>query len=375
MSELLKKVEEKDEEIQNLASRLDVILDRLSAPDADKIHSLPGFDAFGWEKLGIYIKRLEDAVNEPLLEEARIILEGCGIKAQNLEYLRASMNRRRREIIAILKEIADEISRITDTKVRAYATEDIQRNIENGDYEGLLERAKNWTTFSKATTTITKDLNDQTHLYRIVLEKALQEGPSTRFIAKLNELEDKASRIGGKSLSSAIRYETTQDRINPILEVDEKLDKLAKKKEEYREIVGGEIDLNPLIQDDTTLDTLTNRINDECGAARSRRTEKYNALKKVQERRNFIAAILEIDPRPLPSQMLDLVQLEQANNELLKEAVSLEAKLEESLTPDARALLGSLLERKLPDDWKDERIVNTMKELLRKGASFQIRMK
>lgn len=124
----LETIKEKAEKLDDLKYKFESLVQRASENKKKGINiSLPEFDAFGWERLEEFIGRFEDAINTPLLEECRIILEDNEIvlDQQILDKLKSGLSVRREGLIEIFREISKDLKEIKITELKLNVTNEL----------------------------------------------------------------------------------------------------------------------------------------------------------------------------------------------------------------------------------------------------------
>lgn len=373
--ELLRTIQEKMEALGDLKYRFESLISRLEENRRKKmIVSLPEFEAYGWEHLGEFSNRLEDAVNHPLLEEARRILDDIEIPLQTFDKLKSALSVRREGLITTLKEMNKELKKIQSERLQNKAREDITRYIDEGRWDELVAKLSNWRKLEVNLGSLMKVMSNDTYLYNAVFEKALEEGPSTGMIDKLKGVEDKASHIGGGTLRDHVKFEEVQSQVNPLASLEDNLEQIAKKKEELRQLTDEEADMNRLIERNKTLSTTIDKLNDEYKRVKELFETQYRTTEKLLQTHNNLATILKSSTKTMPPE-ISLKRLKEFDHELKGEIKKLESELEKTLTTDARRFVENIIEGKLPEGWDEKRIVDTLKELLDKKFSLEVKLR
>lgn len=368
-------VEQKARVLEDLRLRFESLLER--AEDSRKkkqLPSLPEFEAFGWGHFGEFLDRLEDALNTPLLEEARDILDKIGIDVnlQIVDKLKSGLSVRRENLVRILQEMDKGLKEIQNEDIQFRAKQDVTGFLEEGKWDDLITRVTDWYTLLKNLEPITVEQAKNTHLYNAVFEVLLQEGPSTEIIDKLKEIEDKASRIGGQPLAKQIKFEAPESQANPLRSVESNLAKIAERKEDIRQLRGENIEVVKFIEESTSFKKVIENLEQSYKVTKETYDCEQDKAKKLLEKYNNLATVLERTPRSMPSQ-LPLKALEQFNSEIIRESESLAEQLEKSLTSDTRVFIQDLFEGQLPKNWEADRIVKALEEILNKGFSFEVK--
>ncbi len=373
--ELLGAVQEKTKMSDDLKYRFELLLTRLEeSRKKGMIISLPEFEAYGWRNLGEFLDRLDDAVNTPLIEEARSILDKIGVSPQTLDKLKSVLSVRREGLITILKEMSKEFKKIQNERLQNRARENITKFVDEGRWDELVVRASNWQKLEEDLGSLLKGITKNTYLYNTVFEKALEEGPGTGIIDKLKEVEVKASRVGSEALRARIKFEVAQSQANPLGSVEDDLNQIAKKKEELRQLMGEEVNINKLIERNEPLSKMIDKLNEDYTRVKGLFDTQYRTIEKLLQTHNNLTTILKKISKAMPLE-ISLKRLKEFGDELEGEIKKLESELEKTLTADARRFIENLLEGKLPDGWDEKKIVSTLKEILDKKISFEVKLR
>ena len=372
---LLGTIKEKAENLGDLKYRFETMTQRAEDSAKKGVNiSLPEFEAFGWERFGEFMVRLEDAINTPILEEARKILDDVGVRINQpiLARLKSGLSVRREALIEILRELSKELKKIHITELRSSTKKEMAEYLEGGRWDDLLARVSEWQKLQGEIAPIKKEMDNKTFLYNAIFDKALEEGPSTQIIEKLRGIENRAFQIGGEHLKEQIKFEKAGSQINPLSNVDEVLGKIAKNKENIRLIKGEDIDLVGLIETGVSLKRITKRLGGMYEDKEKKFKEDFRKTEKLLSKYNNLAAILKESLRSMPDE-LNLRQLEEMKNELSEDIESLEVKLQKSFTEDAREFINCLFDGRLPEKWEAERVIRVLNEVINSGYSFEIK--
>jgi len=373
--QLLKLVEEKSQDLTDLKYKFETLVQRAEESKKERlILSLPEFEAFGWERFDEFIKRLEDAVNVPLLEEARKTIADAeiGIDQQVLDKLKSGLSMRRAALIEILREMSKELNKIQITCVKSRVKEEMLECLKEGKWDDLITKLQGWQGFEGKVKPIVEKIGPETLLYSAVLKKALEEGPSTQILEKLVEIESKAYQIGGDSLKKRIIFEKAGSQINPLSNVYEDMQKIAEKKEDFRQITGEDIDLEEVMATTKSLEELNESLAERYKKADKNFKKECSEVERLFRRHNNLALMLKKPSRSMLPK-LSLRQLEEVKKELSEEIEHLEKELQASFTQDARNFVDALLDGKLPAKWDAERILKALREIVSSGYSFEIK--
>ena len=373
--QLLKLVEEKSESLTDLKYKFETLVQRAEGSKKEELAlSLPEFEAFGWERFDEFIRRLEDALNIPLLEEARKIIEDAeiGIDQQILDKLKSGLSVRRERLIEILREMSKELNKIQITNVKYRVKQEIVESLKEGKWDDLITRIQGWQGFQEKVKPIIEKIGPETLLYSAVLEKALEEGPSTQIFEKLAEIERRAYQIGGDSLRKRIMFEKGGSQINPLSNIDEGLRKIAEKKEDLRQITGEDIDLEEVIATVKSLEEMIKRLDEKYKESEKNFKKECSKAEKLLRKHNNLALMLKRPSRSMLPE-LSLRQLKEVKKELSEEIEHLEEELHASFTQDARKLIDALLDGKLPVKWDANRVLKALREIVSSGYSFEIK--
>lgn len=367
-------VKDKAMTLEDLKDRWETLTDRIEEIRNKEAISLPEFEAYGWSRLEEFLKRLEDAINTPLLEEARNILAAAklGMTQQILDRLKTGLSVRRRELIEILNATATELKGIGVERVLNRCRVDLTKYLEEGRWDDLVTRSSEWKSLGKDLEPLRKEMNDATHFYSAIFERALSEGPSTGLIEKLAEIEKRAFEIGGQMLKDCLRYEEIENPLNPFGRVDSNLTKLAEKKEDIRQLQGEEINVEELTEEKVSLQTLLKMLDAKYNEAKDALNSEQQKAEALIRKYNDLAGLLEKPNRILPDS-LNLKQLKQFTAQLESDMESLGKELVKSFSSDAKVFIENLSEGKLPEKWSPRRVVNVLRELLDKKLRLRLK--
>lgn len=372
--QLPKLVEKKSESLTDLKYKFETLVQRIEGAKEEGLAlSLPEFEAFGWERFDEFIRRLEDALNVPLLEEARKIIEDAeiGLDEQVLEKLKSGLSVRGEGLIEILREMTKEFDRIQISDVKSRVKEEIVESLKEAKWDDLTTKIQDWQGFQEKAKPIMEKIGPKTFLYRAVLEKALEEGSSTQIFEKLSEVEDRAHQIGGDSLRRRLMFEKGGSQINPLSDVDENLRKIAEKKEDLRQITGEDLDIEEVTAVKSLGETIK-RLDAKYREAEKNFKKERDEAEKLLRKHNNLALMLKKPSRSMLPEM-SLKQLKGVRKELSGQAKHLEEELHASFTQDARNLIDALFDGTLPPKWDANRILKALREIVNSGYSFDIK--
>lgn len=374
--QLIDLLEEKTDGLNDLKYRLETLVQRAeSSKEKRPDLALPEFEAFGWGNLGKFTQRLEDALNTPLLEKAMEILESTriGLNQQILEKLKEGLSVRRAELILILQELSKELGKINIDSVKSKAKEEAKEHLKEGEWDHLVTGLHSWQEFQKRARRVAGNTKKETLLYNAIMKRALVEGSSTSIFEKMDELEKQANLIGGSALRKRLRFEKPESLTNPLDNVEEKLSKIARKKEELRQIVGEKVRLDKMLQKDETLSRIIKKLDGKQTESEKSLSGEIRLARSLLRKRNNLGLMLNKSPR-LPALEPNLKQLKQTKSEILREIERFEEELKASLSQNARALISALIDGELPSSYSEESILKALREIIGAGYSFEIRV-
>jgi hypothetical protein len=336
--------------------------------------SLPEFEAFGWGRLEEFLNRFEDSLNSPLLEKVRVILENAGVtlNSQIIDRLKAGLTVRREKLVEIVQQTAKELKKITIAEVREKAREDVGKCLEEGKWDNLTEKVIGWHQLEQQFSSIAKHKDKKTLLFNAVFDLALQEGPLSKVVQKLRELENTAHGLGGDVLKQQIKFEAPESPTNPLAGVESNLSKIAQKKEEIRQLQGEDVQLDRFVTKGATLKEVVEALEKERRAVSESLDREAKCARELLERRNNLATLLKEGSRSLPPG-LDMKNVKILISQLESDIKKLSTELEKSLTPNARVLIENLFAGRLPQDWGARQTLSAIQELLSKGFSFEVK--
>ena len=345
-----------------------------TAREGGQTISLPEFEAFGWGRLEEFLNRFEDSLNSPLLEKARGTLENSGVvlSSQMIDKLKAGLAVRREKLVEIVEQTANELKKINIAEVQEKTKQDIEKYLEEGKWDDLVGKVSGWHQLEKQLTPIAKEKNKATLMYNAVFDLALQEGPQSKVVLKLKELENTVHGLGGVVLKQRVRSEAPESPAHPLADVESNLSKIAQKKEEIRQLKGEDIQLDKLIQKDTTLKGLIGGLEKEYGRLSESFEKENRRARDLLTKHNSMAVLLKEAARSLPDG-LDMKRVKILISQLETDISKLSTELKKSLTSDAQVFIENIISDRVPKGWEAERILSAIQELLKKGFSFEVK--
>lgn len=372
---LLQMIEQRGEELSSLKSRFETLLARAQASrNRSQVLSLPEFQAFGWKRLEEFLNRFEESLNVPLLEKARGILKEAGVSfsPQITDSLKSGLSTRADGLIEILCKAKDELNTIQIEELRAETRKNMAQLLVEGKWDELIMRISEWQGLEESLRPIAQEMSKDTQLLNAVFQLALQQGPSTMILTRLDEATERATQIGGKRLGEQIKLETPRSTDDPLSEVESDLTRMAERKEELRQLQGEDIELE--VEEGASLKRIIEGLDNKIKRARKTFGTEHSKAESLLHEYNNMAVVLKIEERSMPP-VSDLKRLEQFNKELVEDVQSLTKELEKSLTSHARTLIKGLSEGKLPKNLPANQVVDALQELLSKGFAFEVRRK
>lgn len=368
-------IADKAQFLQDYRIRFESLLERAEAAEkAKQPVSIPEFEAFGWNHLEEFLNRFEEAVNSPLLEIMRGILENAGVSldSQKLESLKIGLAVRREGLVEIACQTVHELEKIALTEVLERTRADIATYIEEGQWDNLIERVNSWHGLEQQLASIAGAKGKNTILYNALFDLALKEGQSTKLIQRLSELEGLAHELGGDFLKQQIRFETPESLTDPLGGIESHLREIAQGKEEIRQLRGEEVTLNTLVDKPATLQEIIDALEKRRASDEKGFRQKRAIAQDLRDKHNNLAMILGRNQVSLLDD-LDLRNLETSIGEFQANIDKLLDELEKSLTPDARVLIEYIIDSKLPPKWDAQRTFSAIQELLSKGFFFEVK--
>lgn len=373
--DLFQTIAEKRNALTDQKVRFESLLERTEAArKGGQTISFPEFEAFGWEHFEEFLNRFEDSLNSPLLERARGILEKVGVTVspQMIEKLKPGLTVRREKLVEILEQMARELKTIAIVEVQEKTKQDIIGCLEQGTWDSLIEKVNQWYQLEQHLAPIAEERDKSTLLYNAVLALAFQEGPSTKVVHRLRELENIAYQLGGDIVKQQIKFEAPESSANPLASVESNLSKIAQRKEDLRQLQGEDVLLDNLVRKDSTLKGVIDTLEKVLKTVGENFSKENRHAKELLEKHNNLAALLKQSMRSLPAD-LNMKRLKVFVTELEMDIEKLSKELEKSLTPDARVFIENVIDGKLPTGWKEGRIVLAIQEVLEKGFCFEVR--
>jgi len=359
--------------LEDMKIRWEILIGRIKERENREAITYPDFEAYGWARLGEFLARLEDAINTPLLEEARSILSEAKIEVTQkiLDELKKGLSVRGEGLIEILKAVAAELREISIEKILRKCNEDLKRCLEESRWDSLVSSAIGWKKLGQDLEPFFKDMNDKTLLYNGLFERALEEGPATELAKKLTEIENRAFQIGGEKLRERLRFEEIDNPLNPLGGVDSNLTSIAEKKEDIRQLQGEEIEVDELLEEKMSLEALLKKMEAKYNEVKKVFSSEQKTVEALIRKHNDLVNLLRKPPRIFPEDA-NLKQLRQFSAELETEIKNLEEELTRSFSQDAKIFIECLSEGKLPENWSPKRVIMVLQELLDKRLSFEI---
>lgn len=373
--DLFQTIAEKRNALTDQKVRFESLLERTEAArKGGQTISFPEFEAFGWEHFEEFLNRFEDSLNSPLLERACGILEKVSVTVspQMIEKLKPGLTVRREKLVEILEQMARELKTIAIVEVQEKTKQDIIGCLEQGTWDSLIEKVNQWYQLEQHLAPIAEERDKSTLLYNAVLDLAFQEGPLTKVVYRLRELENIAYQLGGDIVKQQIKFEAPESSANPLASVESNLTKIAQRKEDLRQLQGEDVLLDNLVRKDSTLKGVIDTLEKVLKTVGENFSKENRHAKEMLEKHNNLAALLKQSMRSLPAD-LNMKRLKVFVTELEMDIEKLSKELEKSLTPDARIFIENVIDGKLPTGWKEGRIVLAIQELLEKGFCFEVR--
>jgi hypothetical protein len=373
MMSALSAFRDKATSLEDMRNKWETMIDHIRKGESRESLTLPDFEAYGWARLEEFLERLEDAINSPLLEEARSILSNAKIVVTQkvLDELKKGLSVRREGLVDILEVMAAELKDVSIEKVLHKCNESVRSCLEEGRWDNLVPCAKEWKSLSENLESLFEVMNEKTLLYNGIFERALDEGPTTELIKKLDEVKSRAFQIGGQKLSEHLRFENISHPLNPLGKVDSNLTTVAEKKEDINRLQGEEIEIEELLGEDEFLETLLAKLEAKYNAVKRAFNAEQQKVDGLIRKYNDLANLLRKPTHLLPENA-NLKQLKQTSVELEDGINKLENELTGSFSQDAKIFIENLSEGRLPENWNSEQIVTVLQELINKKLSFKI---
>jgi hypothetical protein len=337
--------------------------------------SLPEFQAFGWSKFDEFLDRFEESLNSPLLEKVRSILEAAGVilNPEMIARLKIGLVVRGEQLLEITSATTGELNKIGNAEIKEKARQGIVKHIEESKWDNLITGVSGWRELEKQLSDIIKGKSNKSHLYNVVFDLTLQEGPTSKLAQTLRSLEDTAFALGGKTLKQQIKFESSDNPANPLADIEAKLSRIAQGKEKARQILGEDILLDSVVKRGITLKGIIEALDKEYIRLSQLFDSERRRASELLIKHNNLATLLREPSRSLPSD-LNIKKLRIFIGELGKSIDILSDQLEKSLSPDSRLFIENILEGRLPD-LNEQRIFSVLQELLSKGFSFEVKLR
>jgi regulator of replication initiation timing len=355
--------------------RFESLIERAEAArKGEQTISLPEFEAFGWGRFEEFLNRFEESLNSPLLERVRGTLENAGVtlNSQMIERLKDGLTVRREKLVEIAQQTAEGLKTIVIAEVQEKAKQDVGRYLEERKWDSLIERVNGWYQLEQQLASITKIKDKDTPLYNAVFDLVLQQGPQSKVIQTLKEVENTAHGLGGDVLKQQIKFEAPESPENPLATVESNLSKIAQKKEEIRQLQGEDIQIDKFMTKGATLKEVIESLEKERRTISESLDRETKRAREVLERRNNLAALLKEGSHSLPTGR-DMKNVKMVISQLESDIQKLSTELEKSLTPNTRILIENLFNGRLPQGWGAKQVFPAIQELLSKGFSFEVK--
>lgn len=369
-------VEERADALPEQGIRFKTLMERaIASQEKGQSISLPEFQAFGWSKFDEFLDRFEESLNSPLLEKVRSILETAGVilNPEMIARLKIGLVVRGEQLLEITSATTGELNKIDNAETKEKARQGIVKHIEESKWDNLITGVSGWRELEKRLFDIIKGKGNKSHLYNVVFDLTLQEGPTSKLAQTLRSLEDTAFALGGKTLKQQIKFESSDNPANPLADIEAKLSRIAQGKEKARQILGEDIPLDSVVKKGITLKGIIEVLDEEYIRLSQLFDSERRRASELLIKHNNLATLLGEPSRSLPSD-LNITKLRIFIGELGKSIDILSDQLEKSLSPDSRLFIENILEGRLPDLNK-QRIFSVLQELLSKGFSFEVKLR
>lgn len=350
----------KRDEITELREQLSITV---QATQAQPVKIYPKFEEYGWSRLDTYVMRLRDALDDPLAEECRQILEKAGLLL-DLTTIKSIVRANRQEALSIATQIFTELNEVKDKKVKKRSKDEIEMLLKTDEWNKSLIRAKEWKLFSISYDGLQKQ--PSTALRILALSEMLDQGTESSIEIKYRDMQQKAIALGNNSLWQILAnesYETLND-------AEIALNNLSTLKTGIEQIKGEQFDLKDLLKKQTNIAAIQKYLQNAIDRTRKELAQTLTDIELFLNRVNNLSRLAE-ESQEDPKQLSSLKEAQDYQGYLNKRLAQLREKIRQTLEIDAVILADSLSEKKVPIDWTSVRVVKALKELLKK-YSFRL---
>lgn len=357
-------------EVQDVLKRRDTLVilgeqinDALQEAQARSAKALPSFEEYGWSRLDIFAKRLRDALDDPLAEEVRRILEKAGLLL-DLATIKDAIREKRQKMLEIARQIVAELAEVKETEVRKRALDDIGTLLKRGQWDNGISRSKEWGNFSARYGQLKQEPTNEIRI--LALNDMLDQGPDSSVLTQYNTMKKQAIALGSTELWEIFTrgsYKTLNDAKNSLYE-------LSASKAEIEQVRGEKFNLDGLFGKESSMGTIQEGLQAEIGQCRKQLSQKLTEVDLLLSRVNNLSRLAEEDQEGT-KQLNSLKEATDHHVYLQKRLEQLRLKIQQSLKDDAINLAESLAQKRFPSDWTDARILEALKELLEK-YSFRL---
>jgi hypothetical protein len=350
----------KRDEISTLDTQ---ISDAIREAQARSVKELPSFEEYGWSRLSFFSKRLRDALDEPLAEEVRRILEKAGLLLDST-IIKDAVREKRQGLLDTAKTTVAELLAVKEPDVRKRALDDVGALLKRGLWDDGISRSKQWAIFSgKYSELVGKPVNK---IRALALSEMLEQGPDSSVLTQYDTMNKQAVALGGTDLWDALArtaYKTLNDVKNSLYGI-------SAAKADLEQVKGEKSNIDSLVKKKSTMVTIQDGIQKEIGECRNQLSQKLTEVNMLLNRVNNLARLAEQDQEQA-RQLASLKEAVEYSSYLQKRLDQLRLSIQQSLNEDAINLAECLAQKRLPSDLTDAKILQALKDLLEK-YSFKL---
>ena len=352
-------------EVQEILEKRDTISllkeeirDAIQETQGRSVKVLPTFEEHGWSRLDIFTKRLREALDDPLAEEARQIFEKAGLLL-DLTTIKEAVREKRQEALELAKQIATNLGEIHEIEVHKRAVDEVCNLLKRGEWDEALSRTEEWNQLCIEYKQLKQDPSSK--IRTLALTEMVGQGPGSLILELFNTLKKQANALGGTALWANVSKDNHKDLDG----VKTSLDKLSLLKGEFEQVKGEQTNLGNLLKGSVNVAAMQEALQREIKECRRQLSEKLAEVEVLLRRVNNLSGLAE-EGQEEAKQLTSLKESQDYCAYLQKRLEKLRLKIRQSLNEDAIILAEALTQRHLPQDWDNVKTVAALKQLLEK---------
>jgi hypothetical protein len=334
------------------------IRDAIQEAQGRSVKVLPSFEEHGWSRLDIFTKRLREALDDPLAEEARQILERVGLLL-DLTSIKEAVRERRQEALELAKQIATNLSEVQESEVHKRAGDEVCNLLKRGEWDEAMSRTEEWKQLCIEYEQLKQEPSSR--IRTLALNEIVGQGPSSSTLILFNTLKKQAIALGGTTLWVIVSKDNHKD----LDSAKASLDKLSVLKGELEQVKGDQPSLGNLLKGRTNVAAMHEALQREIKECRRQLSENLAELEVLLRRVNNLSGLAE-EVQEEAKQFTSLKESQDYCAYLQKRLEKLRLTIRKSLNDDAIILAEALTQRHLPQDWDNVKTVAALKQLLEK---------